>query len=329
MICQWGFLATVFQKGLVSPAKNHVDVVYTQEDLTTLPNFHAMPLCFLPYVTGVRNVFLEQGETYQGDADAAVNAGFLNGGDLSHAKHGVYYAWSPYRDAFRREMDTGRLADAARGSKEIQPGVHLSEKALVFDNIAETAHMGNYTEFAALLDKAMKQWGVLVEGTGYVDGKLISDTGEITFDPANARFSVHSVGCDYFSGAPEETIQLSENVIVRVNNERITLALLPLEGKKNEYLFTAMGKTGTDQQSFNPGPELMPGFAFTMVRMDGKLYAEALEGSLLVKAEKAKLIALDPVGQEIGEISGVKAEEGVLFEMKGNLPSVNYHLIVE
>ena len=329
VICQWGFLATVFQKGLVSPAKSHVDVVYTQNDLTTLPNFHAMPFCFLPYVTGMRNVFLEQGETYMGDADAAINAGFLNGGDLSHAKHGVYYAWSPYRDAFRLELDTDRLADAAKGGEEIQPGVHLSDKTLVFDNIAETAHIGNYTEFATLLDKAMRQWGVLAEGTGYVDGKLVSDTKEITFDPLSARFSVHAPSFDYFSGAPEEVIQLSENVIVKANNERITLALLPLEGKKNEYLLTAMGKTGTDQQSFNPGPEVMPGFAFTMVRMDGKLYAETLEGSILVKAQKAKLIALDPIGQEIGEISGVQTDKGICFEMKGNLPGVHYHLIAE
>lgn len=329
VICQWGFLATVFQKGLVSPAENHVDVVYTPNDLTALPNFHAMPMCFLPYVTGMRNVFLEEGEAYAGDADVAVNAGFLNGGDLSEAKHGVYYAWSPYRDAFRREPDTERLPRAAANSLEIQPGVHLSDKALVFDSIAETAHMGNYTEFAALLDSAMKQWGVWEEGTGYVDGKLISDTGEIVFDPAHARFTVHAIGCDYFSGTPEEVIPLSDKVSAQAINERITLALLPLEGKANEYLLTAMGKTGTDTQSFNPGPEVMPGFAFTMVRMDGKLYAETLEGSLLVKAENARLVALDPIGQEIGEISGTRTEGGILFEMKGDLPAVNYHLILE
>ena len=43
----------------------------------------------------MRNVFLDGGDTYQGDAAVAVNAGFLNGADLSEAEHGVYYAWSP------------------------------------------------------------------------------------------------------------------------------------------------------------------------------------------------------------------------------------------
>ena len=329
VICQWGYLASVFLKGIVSPARSRVDVVYTENDLTVLPNFHAMPMCFMPYVTGMRNVFLEDGETYQGGADAAVNAGFLNGGDLSGAKHAIYYAWSPYEDAFRCKLNTDRLTRAAEGSEGIRPGVWLSDSALVFSNIAETAHMGDYREAASLMDRAMKQWGIWPEGTGYTDGRLISDTGEIVFDPANARFSVHAPGFDYFSGAPEKVIQLSENAIVKANNERITLALLPLEGKNNEYLFTAMGKTGTDRQSFNPGPELMPGFAFTMVRMDGKLYAETLEGSLLVKAEKARLITLDPIGREIGEIRGIKTETGVLFEMRGDLPGVNYHLVLE
>ncbi len=329
VIGQWGFMASLFLKGLVAPAKGQADVVYTQNDLLTLPNFNAMPMCFLPYVTRMRNVFLDGGNRYQGSADVAVNAGFLNGCDLSEARHGVWYAWSPYRDPMRQYPDNTRLSRAAEGAEEIQPGVHLSGKALVFDNIAGTAHMGDYREFAALMDRALKQWGVLPEGTGYVDGRLIADTGEICFDPANARFSVHTSGCGYFSGAPEKEISLSGSVSVHAVNERITLALLPLEEKNGEYLLTAMGKTGTDQQSFNPGPEMMPGFAFTAERMDGKLYAETLEGSLTVKAGAAKLFALDPVGQVLGEIEGQKMKDGIHFTMKGNLPSVHYHLITE
>ena len=329
VICQWGCLASVFLRGIVSPARSRVDVVYTQNDLTVLPNFHAMPMCFLPYVTGMRNVFLEDGETYQGGADAAVNAGFLNGGDLSGAKHGICYAWSPYEDAFRCKLNTDRLTRAAEGGEEIRPGVHLSDNALVFDNIAETAHMGDYREAASLMDRAMKQWGVWPEGTGYMDGRLISDTGEIVFDPANARFTVHTSGFDYFSGAPEEIIALSGSVAVQAANDRITLALLPLEGKPGEYLFTAMGTTGTDRQSFNPGPEIMPGIRFTMVRMDGKLYAETLEGSVTVRAENARLFALDPIGQVLGEIAGLREGDSIRFDMKGDFAGVNYHLKVE
>lgn len=178
VICQWGFMASVFLKGLVSPAKNRVDVVYTQDDWKTLPNFHAMPMCLFPYITAMRNVFLDGGGRYQGDADVAVNAGFLNGADLGDAKHGVYYAWSPYRDAMRRYLDSGRLPRAAQGGREVQAGVRLSERALVFDNIAGTAQNGDYREFAALMDAASTAlyqrprrllWG---ENCGNSDGAL-------------------------------------------------------------------------------------------------------------------------------------------------------------
>ena len=333
LISQWGFMASVFLKGLISPAKNRVDVVYTQRDLQTLPNFNAMPMCFLPYVTQLRNVFLDGGDRYEGDADAAVNAGFLNGGDLRDAKHGVYYAWSPYRDAKRRYLEPNRLKDAAKNSRELQSGVHLGAQNLVFDNIADTAHYGDYREFASLLDAAMKDWGLWDGKTGYVDGKLISDTGEICFDPDQARFSVQSEGCSYFSGAPETETVLSDKVTVRAANERISLALLPLRGDKldgaKEFLLTAIGTSGTDAASYNPGPELMPGIRFTMVRLDGKLYAETLEGSVFVKASNAKLTALDPVGRRLGEIAGEKRDGGVYFNMLGDLAGVQYHLTIE
>ena len=179
----------------------------------------------------------------------------------------------------------------------------------------------------------MKEWKVLDEGTGYVDGKLVSDTGEITFDPDHARFQISTPGCGYFSGAPEQEIALSEQVTVQAKNERISLALLPLGAESlasaREFLLTAMGTTGTDAASYTPGPEMMPGFQFTMVRMDGKLYAETLEGALCVRADHAKLTVLDPVGREIGAIDGEKHGDQVIFTIKGDLPGVQYHLTID
>ena len=333
LICQWGFMATVFLKGLISKAKNQVDVVYTQNDWRSLPNFNAMPMCFFPYVTALRNVFLEEGETYEGDADVAVNAGFLNGGDLKNAQHGIYYAWSPYRDAFRRELETERLKTAASGTEEIRQSVHLGDRSLVFDNIAEIAHYGDYREFASIVDAAMKSWGLMGQESGYVDGCLVSDTGEICFDPGQARFSVQTPDCAYFSGAPETWTILSETVQVQAGNDRISLALIPLDGKHlkdaKDFLLTAIGTTGTDAESFNPGPELMPGLRFTMVRKDGKLFAETMEGSLIVKAQKARMEALDTTGHVLGEIPGEACEDGICFLMKGDLAGVQYHLMIE
>ena len=331
LICQWGFMATIFLKGLVSTAKNRLDVVYTQNDLRTLPPFHAMPSTILPYISSMRSVFLDGDDKYRSNADVALTAGFLNGGDLSEAKHSVYYSWSPYKDAMRCYKDENRLKRAASNSKEIQPGVHLGQQALVFDEIRDVAGTGDYREFLKLFDQALKEWGVFAEGTGYVDGKLVSDTGEIAFDPDHARFGICTPSCGYFSGAPEESIALSDEITVQATNDRISLALLPLDAEQlkgaKEYILTAVGTTGTDAQSFTPGPELMPGLKFTIVRMDGKLYAETLEGTLRVKAENATLEILNPVGDVLAVIEGQKDGDEVCFVLRGDIPGIQYHLI--
>ena len=73
----------------------------------------------------------------------------------------------------------------------------------------------------------------------------------------------------------------------------------------------------------------MPGLQFTMVRKDGKLYAETLEGSVFVKASHARLVVLDPVGRELGEIKGENQDNGVYFNILGDLPGVQYRLVIE
>jgi len=263
----------------------------------------------------------------------ALNAGFLNSGDLRDARHAVYYAWSPYRDAWRQSMDTQRLALAAKGTRELEPGVHLGAQALVLDNIAETSQMGDYRRVAVIFDKALKEWGLLSEDTGYVDGKLISDNKEIYFDPDNARFAIRTPYCGYFSGAPETCIALSDTITAQVTNERISISLMPVGQKElsgaREYLLTAMSSTGMDETTMSPGPEVMPGFTFTVVHFAGKLYADTLEGTIRVKANAAKLQCLNPVGKVLATLEGQKTAEDVCFQMDGSIPALQFRLVIE
>ncbi|MDE5908998.1 MAG: hypothetical protein K2H52_09720 [Lachnospiraceae bacterium] len=331
VVCQWGFLASMFLKEMVSVAKNKVDVVFTQNDLCTLPDFHAMPTTFFPYIMSMRNVFLDGGDSYQGNADIAVNAGFLNGADLSDAKHSVYYAWSVYRDAMRCYKEKNRLLRAAKGTNEIQPGVHLGEQTLVFDEIAKIAGKGDYRAFAKAMDQAMKKWGLLSEETGYVDEKLISDTKEIVFDPNHFKYRVNTPYCACFSGAPDEDIVLSDRINVQARNERISLTLLPvgerLLGEAKEFVLTAMGTTGMDETAYNlvPDKEEIP---FTAVAFKGKLYAETLEGAIHVKAETATLQILNPIGEVLTEIKGEKNGKDICFTVNGEVPGVQFHLSI-
>lgn len=319
LICQWGFMASIFLKGLVHVAKNKVDLVYTQDDLKTLPNMQAMPNCFLPYITAMRNVFLDGGNRYTGKADAAVNAGFFNGCDLSEAKHGVYYAWSKYRDAFRRSEDELRMQMAAK-----------DEKNLVFDDIYAVAGSGDYHAFAQHVTDAFRKWQLLDNNTGLVEGVLVSDTGEIRFDPDHSRFAIHAEECAYFSGAPEESISLGDIITVQAKNGRISISVLPNDGKsltESEELFlTAVGTTGCEDTTMSEGPNMM-GFPFTNVTIAGKLFAETLEGTLRVKAKQATLEILSPIGEVLNTLTGTSDGEFTRFDLDGSAAGVQYRLI--
>ena len=181
------------------------------------------------------------------------------------------------------------------------------------------------------MDSAMKEWGVLPEGAGYVDGKLISDTKEIVFDPDHARFAVHTPYCGYFSGAPEREIRLSDRVTVESENERITLALIAKDEARldeaKEYILTAMGTTGMDETVYGQGPEMM-GIPFAAVEFKGKLYAETLEGGICVKADDAKLEILNPVGEVIAEMAGEKCGDEIRFALDGSVPGIQYRIVL-
>ena len=173
---------------------------------------------------------------------------------------------------------------------------------------------------------------MIPQDTGLIDGKLISATGEIIFDPEHSRFEICTPSCSYFSGAPKECIALSDQISVIVNNERISLALLPTGDdqlvKAQEYVLTAMSSTGMDETTYNPGPEMM-GFPLTSVVFRGKLYVDTLEGEIHVKARDAVLQALSPTGEVITEIAGEKSKEGICFKMTGEIPSVQFCLRIK
>lgn len=325
LICQFGFMATLFLKGLVSPAKHQVDLVFTQNDLKTLPPAFRMPNTYLPYITRFRNVFLDQGDSYIGDADVAVTAGFVNNGDLSQAKHAVYYAWSPYRDAMRHAEAEGRLEHLAAQTDEVLPGAKLGEKILVFNDIAALAGKGDYTAFATNLDTALKRWGLLPCDRGIVGNTFISDTGELAFNPKAGTFQIHTNGCSYFSGDPINGITLTDNISLNLSNHRISVALLPVDRKSiedaNILLLTAVGASGMDKTVYKTD-----GFV-TTVDLQGKLYVDTAEGTLSVRCKSPVILtALDMVGNPVARIEGMADPEGTTFTLDGTIPAVHFLL---
>ncbi|POR28590.1 hypothetical protein [Paenibacillus polymyxa] len=324
LICQFGFMAELFLGSLVRPAEHRVDLVFTKNDLKTLPSSFSMPNTFLPYITRMRNVFLDQGDAYIGDADVAITAGFVNNGDLAQAKHAVYYSWSTYRDAMRHASGEGRLEKLTQQTDEELPGAALGDKILVYTDIASLAGNGDYTAFAANLDAAMKRWGLLPDDRGLVGNALVSDTGEIHFDPIAGTFRIQTEGCTYFSGNPANDISLTKHVTLSVNNNRLSVAVLPKDSefvdRANTFLLTLLGKSGMDETVFTK-----KGF-ITIVDHQGKLYVDTPEGSLFARSKNATLTALDTVGTPVSDIQGTPSEGGMIFKLDGTLPAVHFLL---
>lgn len=328
LICLFGVMAKIFLKGLVAPAENKIDIVYTRNDLRTLPPASSMPYAYFPYISKLRNVFLESGDAYAGDADVAVTAGFVNAGDLSEAKHEIYYTWSPYRDAWRHGSGDGRMERLSKNIPEMEHGIKCSEKRLLFEDIRSLSGNGDYRAFARQVDKALKKWGLIETDRGMSNGAMVSDTGQIKFSPRNAVFTLNTEYCAFFSGKPGQKIDLTSEIEIEIRNRRISAAVLPVDKdlikNASQYLLTIFGETGMDNTSYTREGK------YTNVRLDGKLYADLAEGRMFVRCKTAALSVLNTTGNLLGMIEGEHDEKGgVTFILNGRLAGVHYVLDIE
>ncbi|QYK67499.1 hypothetical protein KAI36_02649 [Paenibacillus sp. S02] len=152
-------------------------MVFTQNDLKTLPPAFSMPNAYLAYITRLRNVFLDQGDAYTGDADVAITAGFVNNGDLSQAKRAVYYAWSP-------SYFSGDPSDGITLTKDISLSLinHRISAALLPVKGTSVEHSETYL-LTVLGHTGMDKTIFTTEGlftTVDFQGKLYADTPEGT-----------------------------------------------------------------------------------------------------------------------------------------------------
>ena len=332
LVLQFGNMSALFLKDLVAEAKNEVNIVYTDNDLLTQPKAHRMPNSFLPFISKIRTMFLNNGEIYNGSADVAVSGGALSGGEYKNAKHAVVYAHSPYIDAKRHNLaGDSHLRRYVDGSSEDLSGMGLiNDKFLVFENIAELCKDENYTDVAQAVDSALKKWSLLDDGCGIVGDSMISDTHELEFNPKNAYFRINTPDFVFYSGNPHDAIELGTRYSAKANNERITMSLLPLDGMdvaaSKHLLLTAIGKTGMDQTEYEKIEDSLD----IKVHLKGKLYIDTLEGELWVKeCKSAKLWALDVYGSKIAQIEPDFSGDGCVFKFDGSLPAGNYELTVE
>ena len=104
----------------------------------------------------------------------------------------------------RRYPDKNRLTFCGKGYQRDTAGYTSWRKTLVFDKIEKIAGDGDYRNLQKSWIRYFKKWGIVPKDAGLVDGKMISVTKEMIFDPDNSRFSLNTDYCSFFSGSPEK-----------------------------------------------------------------------------------------------------------------------------
>ena len=332
LISLFGTMSAMFLQGLVSPAHNEVEVVYTKNDLLTLPPKYRLPNSIFPFIFKMRNVLIREGNIYDGRADLAVSAGFMSGGDFSQAKKAVIYARSPYIDAQRHSYaGPAYLEKYVDKDATVFEGIaKLSEKYLVFDDITGLIEKTGFYEFARIMDIAVKKWKIIGPDRGIVDNDtIVSDTGELRFNATAGTFYAVTPDLAVFTGIPAEPVFLSDRFTVESRNERITLSLIPLDGRaiaaSKHLLLTALGKAGNDETVYmhaENGRDIE-------IELKGKLYLDTLEGNLVIKnCEAATLWVLDVYGNRTEKINGRSCGKDIQFDFDGSYASANYEILL-
>ena len=330
LMLQFGILSSIFQKGLIRNSPVTAHLVYRQEDLLRLPYTYRMPTAYLPLIMRLRSVFLEAGEKYDGEAQVAVSAGFVAGGDYSGARHAVLYRHSDDLDAYGKNKaetsiykqnfveECGNLNSISEIEDERYNGeAFFNERYLIIDKIDKLTWKNDYTLFAKLTDFALKKWGVLTEQTGLQkDGGMISQTGEIFFHPCKGRFGVNTSEFKAFAGRNCGRIELAKNICIKGSNSSLFACVLSMDGKALEasdhYLLLVFGESGMDQTTYC---QIYSGF--TEVRRQGEKFVEVLDGVVEINNLEGKMVyELTPDGRRNRQLIEGKGIEGNSLQIK-------------
>lgn len=320
-ICQHGMMAYLFLKRPVSPAKLMANVAWTQNDVRTFWPGFSMASSYVPYVCGMRNVYMEE-RHYHGDAELVIKGGATASGDFREAKHAFLWSETDYADAYfeHRTGDKWRAFHRQDGA-ELPGGGTVGATRAVCDDTR--AYVNDPVLFSRALDKAMKVWGLIAPDAGLVGDEIVSDTRELRYAPDRASFIADAPRFAAFAGRCPGSVKLG-SAVLSVSNDRMTASLVPLDGQElassRHMLLTMVGKSGNEFMHFE-GEKCR-------VIMDGKLTADIPEGSFTVKGEGAVLYALDVYGKRIKEMPARTEDGCTVFTLTGDVASVNYEAVL-
>jgi len=301
---QMGLCSYLFQRGLVQPGRNRLEVCYSERDCYAVPRNWIAPYGYASFVSQVAARFI--GEKYEGGADAALASGNTPTGDYTQARHAFIFSRSPYRDGAQKYRGLERFL---KKHQEAGENFEVIESGEALD--------GEYRNYSRALDAALKRWGLLETGQGLVDEcALVSDTGELGFNFEAGAFFINAPCLKTASGNIRGRVNLGKYAF-DVENPRMTLSLLSLDGRNTDesghLLLVALGWCGNLDMQFEPQAD---GSRILRDAGHGPVSIDSLEGSLAAPVG-VTVYPLGPDGSRGGALPGGNAcglrGEGTMF----------------
>ncbi|MBP0990281.1 MAG: hypothetical protein J5874_03795 [Oscillospiraceae bacterium] len=308
---QMGIAAMIFRLGLVQTAKTEVEYVYTTRDIlaTTPYQQHLALSTVFAFTSKFALRYIE--DEYDGDADLVIASSNLSYGDYSSAKNLIIQSISPYSDPFQKQYarDDWTANYISSDAPEEKFG---SKKFKVGQNVLSCEDTVISKVDADMVNGFMRHFGLWDEQTGYVDGKAVSDTGELVYDYTNHYVSCVTDQVCYVTGVIPASAKVGQ-MSYSVSNDKASIVLLSTDDKKisesEALFFYAIGRSRSKTAiENNYGYKYMGG---------GKVYYQDVKGVFSFDSEKESCCVwgLDADGNRVEKIKTEKTDTGFKFNV--------------
>jgi hypothetical protein len=310
----WGLMAlssAIFQKGLVSAAKNIIDICYTDVDKFHQPDY-MVPYRPIPFISRIQARFI--GDKYEGDANLAISSGFTASGDYSGAKRAMVYTRSPYGDFYQK---SNQLEEFLSSHEKLEH-IHVFRDGRKVDR--------DHQEFYRQFRFAMQKFGLVERKyTMEDDEPLVSDTEELVYDYKGGKMTANTEQFNAYTG--DGGSYTVGSVRYDIENARMCVSLIsrdqkPLEASRS-ILITAIGdcqNTGITGDGCNltdqgHAPILIDPFR-------GKV-------AFANQAAHCKAYALNDKGQRVEELKTEKTPDGWRINCTAETVAMYYEVALD
>ncbi len=320
---QFGLAAMIFRLGIVSEAKNTIEIGITRDDLLAQNSGYATAPYYTAFVSKVAYRFIDEDGKYVGDADLVIPSGNTASGDYTAAKHLLMRTENIYGDAYNKKENVTAWY-AMHTQSDAEKMTIMDKTFLVGKTAAVSAEQDDFKGvfesgrpmYRDVLTQVMRKFGLIGEDEGYFTNKVVTDTGEITYTYRDS-FRVETPRAAVYAGRPQK--DGAENTFggcaLVTDNKMACVAVVSLDGEKdlahaekiNVYAMGRESCTGIDWSG-----DTLNGLG------TGPMLVEDIVGTLKIptRATKCTVYALDSLGRRVSEVKATAVDDGYGFAIE-------------